>query len=296
MAKPRVFRILCCAALLCAGARPAFAQLPAPAVNRSWSPIPMAPMPLPMAMAWMAAVQRPLSQMDLSSALPGIQDCLAQLTRLDFTSPNDMTALSPVLSALSESLDPRDFASEGTERQSKAIQKAVTDVAAKVRISAADLMLGVGSAEIAPGDAEDIAHKARSIQQYSMYLTRGQQDRVESIRSRAEDMLRAERARRTLALAEGTAEELEGSPLSKLADQRQEVVRTLLTPDGRTARLVRRGTVYQLFVEGELKPRARYDIADLESAESIAYPVKRDGRRAVIVAGEPWWEKESAAD
>jgi len=245
-------------------------------------------LPVQVAMAWAVSIRDPLQGIDLDSVLPDLRSCMSGLGRLDLTQPEHWAPIEPVLSELSASgLGPKEFSALGPARRQEVLVAAVSRVADSKRARAALLILRTGTGRIEDHVLESVETESHSLRRDSLFLTERLLRDVDSI-ARQASRQRAERERaRVLSSAQETARRLGQMKEDSAADQ---VVRTVLAPDGRRVRLVRRGTVYQVFYEGETEALVRYDIADLDSDGIPAFTVERGGRRGLHINGRVFWE------
>ncbi|MFC1679782.1 hypothetical protein ACFL2T_06180, partial [Elusimicrobiota bacterium] len=146
-------------------------------------------------------------------------------------------------------------------------------------------------------DLESAMKETDELRQYADFLKPDQRLAVDGIHEslEAKTVALAEEAAARLA-PEGASLETErvpeiadAAPVKKGPPGTAKILRTVLTPDGRTARFVNQGTVFRVYVEGEPEPVVEYDIADFD-LDIPAYNVLRRGHRGVYVNGVVWWE------
>jgi len=239
-------------------------------------------MAAPLAMAWAVNLRKPLRHLGLVSTLPEFQNCLTGLGQLDLSMPRHWEILSPVVMRLDKrGVRPAEFNAMSVPRKQELLVDAVKSVANDKRAQAALLMLRVGKAPIRSEELAIIKEEAKKLKGDALFLTDTQNESVRDIARRASNQLGIERAERTLAFAKRVGKKLTGSEV---------VLRTAVAPDGRKVQLLRKGTRYRVWFEGDGEPAVEYDLQKTEGNDIVAFPVIRDGRRGIHVDGKVLWE------
>ncbi len=248
-------------------------------------------MAAPVAMAWAVSLSKPLRGLNHETTFSDLKGCLFGLSQLDLKKPEHWETLSPVVARLDETgLRPAEFSTLSDRRKRELLVQAVELVAEDKRAQAAKLIFHVGKGAIAGEELESVERDGKELKRDALFLTDVQNEGVRAILRRAAHQQAVERAKRTIALAEKIGRELAGASKDDAGVQAETVLRTVIAPDGRKVRFVRRGTRYRVWYEGDDRPAAEYDLQDTDGNEITAFTVTRGRRRGLHLNGTVLWE------